>query len=685
MICQEIVEKENNIDQLNYELKIIIEQYERIKSIIIQEAQIIGATLTKTYLSDDIQKREFDTVIIDEVSMAALPALWCATCVAGKHLVIVGDFIQLPPVVISNNDKAKQRLGTNIFEESGIIEKLKKNEAPGNFITLDRQYRMDKDIADISNQFYHVYNRTTLKTELSPQWQSEQVDFNRWFYDDAYPWENDGHAVRVIDTENLNSWATGVPGSSRCNYFNAALDIELAFSLIKLREKSCTNNVAKKPLLIIAPYKPQVKLLDKMIKAKLKDEGFSEDDENLVQAGTVHSFQGRESDVVIFDLVIDEPHWKAMIFTPDYDDSNQKMFNVAISRSKFALFIIGNVKYCRTKGKKALIERALFEPLKRKDTPQYDAKELFPELTLVNGNVKKIDGDYHDNCIITNGEDYYNYLYKDISELEHTMEIYSPFMTESRISILLPYFDDAMKKKGRKIKIFTKAPSEWKKKEAASRKKCELILQKHGIQVVYKGSMHEKMVFIDENITYFGSLNTLSYNGETGEIMQRIKSKEYYNLLATNEDLKNLNLETNESDGIREGTPYCPICDSAMVAKENSKGCIYWICENDELSWNPNSPFPVDGVFRCELCGSELEFQMKEQPRWVCPQHKKKYRRVHWNELKLPAMRNKIPAIDLERVITYFHKTKKEYIKEIQSMSNEEKNKKEETQIEMHL
>lgn len=55
-------------------------------------AKIVGTTLAKSYLSDTLRSRTFDTVILDEASMASIPALWCAALLAEKNVVIVGDF-----------------------------------------------------------------------------------------------------------------------------------------------------------------------------------------------------------------------------------------------------------------------------------------------------------------------------------------------------------------------------------------------------------------------------------------------------------------------------------------------------------------------------------------------------------------------------------------------------------------
>ena len=54
--------------------------------------------------------------------MASIPALWCAGYLAKKNIVIVGDFLQLPPIVMANSEMAIKWLKTDIFAISGIQE-----------------------------------------------------------------------------------------------------------------------------------------------------------------------------------------------------------------------------------------------------------------------------------------------------------------------------------------------------------------------------------------------------------------------------------------------------------------------------------------------------------------------------------------------------------------------------------
>ena len=135
------------------EVEAILHELERQA---VLSAQIVGTTLAKSYLSDTLRSRTFDTVILDEASMASIPALWCAALLAEKNVVIVGDFLQLPPIVMANTPVAQKWLGQDIFFHSGMLEAIK-DRRPQNFIMLNDQFRMESEIAGIANIYYGEY------------------------------------------------------------------------------------------------------------------------------------------------------------------------------------------------------------------------------------------------------------------------------------------------------------------------------------------------------------------------------------------------------------------------------------------------------------------------------------------------------------------------------------------------
>jgi hypothetical protein len=81
-------------------------------------AEVIASTLTRVYVWNEIQDRRFDTVILDEASLAPIPALWIVAQLADANVVVVGDFNQLPPVKPAEHPLAQKWLRRNILDVS---------------------------------------------------------------------------------------------------------------------------------------------------------------------------------------------------------------------------------------------------------------------------------------------------------------------------------------------------------------------------------------------------------------------------------------------------------------------------------------------------------------------------------------------------------------------------------------
>ena len=103
----------------------------------------------------------------------------------------------------------------------------------------------------------------------------------------------------------------------------------------------------------------------------------------------------------------------------------------------------------------------------------------------------------------------------------HTgLTIYSPFFTENRLKQLLPVFKEAISR-GKTIKIVTKTIANRAANKRDFYRYWERQLCDIGVIVHHKNDMHEKLIFVDRNIVWNGSLNVLSYTGRTSEFMMR--------------------------------------------------------------------------------------------------------------------------------------------------------------------
>jgi AAA domain len=72
-LTAEMAEHEQEIRAIEEELTRIDEELEAIRRAVIAEAMVVATTLTRAYLWPEIQERRFDTVILDEASIAPVP------------------------------------------------------------------------------------------------------------------------------------------------------------------------------------------------------------------------------------------------------------------------------------------------------------------------------------------------------------------------------------------------------------------------------------------------------------------------------------------------------------------------------------------------------------------------------------------------------------------------------------
>jgi len=622
---------ETEIRRINVEISEINELLAQVERNVIMNASIIGATLTKTYLSDDIQSRKFDTVILDEASMAPIPALWAAALLSENNLVLVGDFKQLPPIVQSSKELTKKWLGRDIFEASGLKEQYEKGTPPPHFIPLTEQRRMLPEIAKVANKFY---DGKLVTPSIKPN-----EEFLEWYNAD---WAYDSPVV-LVDTGSLNAWVTSVVkggSSSRLNFLSATVAVDIAEQLLR-NNRPARNEGEPKRILIVAPYRAHAKLVSIL----LRENKQIQDD---VIAGTAHSFQGSEADVVIFDLVVDEPHFRVNLFMPTLDEQLKPLLNVGLTRAKSRLLILGDFSYCKSQGKKAFLGKTLL-PFLLKTFPQIDAAKLVPDglaARAAKAQMTALGGEIEPNSdrLVVTQADFFRVLSSDLSRAENRIIIYSPFITQDRLAFLMPQLQ-AASLRGVSIFIITKSHAERSKSELSGIRKMETQLSELGAVVIHKMRMHEKLVFFDDNITWSGSLNPLSFSN-TQEIMERRKSKavmeDYFQTLRLQELLS------------VPGNPEaeCPICGSNMIAAEGADQPYYWRCVNEGCySRSIDQPYPFDGVLTCGTCNGQMDFgYWGDYPHWRCIENSRHRQKIFKSHLRLPKMADRIPKRERRKV-----------------------------------
>lgn len=279
--------------------------------------QLIGATCNQLGHLMDNETKMFDLAIVDECSKATLPEWLMAMSVARK-CILVGDHKQLPPTfcedeteILGQFDRQKQRLIRN-----GVIERLFENLPATMKGSLRKQFRMLRPIGEfISCQFYNgelQHNRTDTDHE-----------FNEFGW---LTYKSNGYRVPAQK------------GTQKKVLVNET-EIRIIMSRLvemndRLERTNANRKLRKISVALITPYRAQRNALYNALEAH--------DFNTLaIEASTVDAFQGRQADIVFFSFV--------RTTGPATFYADERRMNVAISRARDTVYLVGDVDYVASK------------------------------------------------------------------------------------------------------------------------------------------------------------------------------------------------------------------------------------------------------------------------------------------------------------------------------------------------
>lgn len=284
-----------------------------------------------------LQKGWFDCMCIDEAGHATEPEVIGAIATlmefSGKdvgQVVLAGDPNQLGPIITSDLCK-KFGLGMSYMERlvtTSPAYSLGGNDDayPPELVTLlVRNYRSHPAILKLPNEmFYHnklIPSGDRLTTHSMSKWEHLPN------LDAGFP-----IVFHAVDGENQRE------GNSP-SWFNpqeAILAVETASLLVKLSRPP----IRQDEIGIITPYARQVQKIRLLLKAK---------DMGDIKVGSVETFQGQERRCIIISTVRSENDLLAHDIKYNLGFvANEKRFNVAVTRAKALLFVIGNPRVLQT-------------------------------------------------------------------------------------------------------------------------------------------------------------------------------------------------------------------------------------------------------------------------------------------------------------------------------------------------
>ncbi len=321
-------------DAIKDRLKDIEREQRLVKERVASEADLIATTLTSVYTSPYLKGRYFDCVILDEASMASLPAVLVAATHATQHVAIIGDPLQFAPIAGLHNTKkypkAAQWLGTDLFSYLKItVEQARQGKKQAVF--LSQQSQMDPDIARAVSQYIYQGQLKNRERQGYVRPAFDPLPESAWI---------------VVDTSDAPPAAccTQRPanGKSKFNDYHVQCVLQLIKAIIA--SEALPFEPGQPQIGIVTPYAPQAR----KIREALQQQGL----DHHARVGTIFAFQGREFEIVIVDLV-ESPGTPIPRFTSDIwgrDDvatPATRLINVAHSRARSKLIYVTNVEYHR--------------------------------------------------------------------------------------------------------------------------------------------------------------------------------------------------------------------------------------------------------------------------------------------------------------------------------------------------
>ncbi|KZT59581.1 P-loop containing nucleoside triphosphate hydrolase protein [Calocera cornea HHB12733] len=297
---------------------------------IVSKADVICTTCLTSAVSA-LNVVDFPVVFLDEASMCTEPASLIPLMKGARHVALIGDHKQLPPVITSAEAQAGG-LGKSLFERL-----TEEGDTPT--IMLDMQYRMHPSISRFpSAQFY---NRTLRDgtVDKAGKVRASLVPPKSTLLDDEQENELQSAKERLSVVFVDHAGGESKKDRSRINAGEAQIVCGIVEDLLHSNPTMTGDDIG-----IIAPYIAQIRLLDRLLKQDPEQAARFESTIGAhramqmanIEVKTVDGFEGREKEVIIFSTVRNNPQG-AIGFLAD-----GRRLNVGLTRARRALFVLGN-------------------------------------------------------------------------------------------------------------------------------------------------------------------------------------------------------------------------------------------------------------------------------------------------------------------------------------------------------
>ncbi|MFI0348932.1 AAA domain-containing protein [Actinomadura sp. 9N407] len=493
-------------ERLQRQLKQMRDERQKVAQAVRSRCRVMGTTVPKAVQSRALMST-VDVVVIDEAGMVNLPSAWCAAGLAGKRLVVAGDFRQLPAVThgsgdwkASSEDKTHSRfwMDRDAFHAAGLVDQQGGaiRDDP-RMISLNEQYRMRPAICSLVNEV--AYPDSPLRTgrpdgsrlPRSPLIESPLV---------------------LVDTSSRVLNGTGREAHKSNPVHEAAvheLIRGLQYDTVLPARKWKDLPEGERPtdrLAVISPYRNQKKALNASLTYR-----FGSTYEGLVD--TVHRFQGSERPLVVIDMVAGAGAKLGQFYEgTGLSSATCRLLNVALSRAQDHLVVVANVDFMLNALGQGSEAGKMLHHLQR-HAQRIPIEELVPVRSAA--DLGHLDAEELARPAFFPADEVERAVEWDISHARSSIDIYCAFLSPHPVKRWLRHLAPRIAD-GVRVTVHTR-------RHEADTREADLVktLETSGCQVTARERMHEKVMILDDTVLWHGSLNLLAHSGST-DLMMRI-------------------------------------------------------------------------------------------------------------------------------------------------------------------
>lgn len=252
-----------------------------------------------------LENEKFNLVVMDEATLTTEPVSIIPIAHGARQLVLIGDQQQLAPMTAFTSCSQPILYDVPSVEElsTTLFHRLQRNMAT---VQLNIQYRMHPALAAFpSRMFYHGRLINGIKTvdRIPP----------------VFPWPRNDTPLCIISDEQ------GTEVFSEGSYYN----LSQANIVLKVLRALLQGGASYQDIVLLVPYASQARKLKELVKEGGLD----------VVVTSIDSFQGRETDVVVFCTV---RTGRTLGFLSD-----KRRINVLLTRARKGLIGVGNIQTLR--------------------------------------------------------------------------------------------------------------------------------------------------------------------------------------------------------------------------------------------------------------------------------------------------------------------------------------------------